>query len=304
MAKNCKCLKYNSVGAKMMQDTKRVKNPGKQRKKHFNAPAHLRHKLMSAPLSPELAASRGTRTLPVRKGDTVRIQRGDNKGFEGKVSRVDTKEYRIFIEGFTREKVDGTNIFLPIHPSKVQIRNLNLDDKWRKDILGRKKEIEKPEKKEKEKEKAKPAKKAEKAPEQPQAKIEEIEEEKPVEEKAAAPEIAKEEAAEQVPEKVAEKAVKKAPAAKKAPAKKPVAKKPAAKKPAAKKVAPAKKKPVEEEAPVEEEKAPAKKAAKPRTAAKKAAASKETPAKEAAAKKTAPKPRAKRKTSEETEGGQ
>ena len=155
MAKNCKCLKHNSVGAKMMQDTKRVKNPGKQRKKLFNAPAHLRHKLMAAPLSNELAASRGAKTLPVRKGDTVRIQRGDNKGFEGKVSRVDTKEYRIYIEGFTREKVDGTNIFLPIHPSKVQIRNLNLDDKWRKDIiLGRKKEIEKPEKKEKAKSKA------------------------------------------------------------------------------------------------------------------------------------------------------
>src|SRR5208283_1122382 len=223
MAKNCKCLKYNSVGAKTMQDTKRVKNPGKQRKKLFNAPAHLRHKLMAAPLSNELAASRGAKTLPVRKGDTVRIQRGDNKGFEGKVSRVDTKLYRIYIEGFTREKVDGTNIFLPVHPSKVEIRNLNLDDKWRKDILGRKKETEKPE--QKEKAKAKPPKKAEKAPEQPQPQVEEIEEEKPVEappveEKAAAPEIAKEEApAEHVPEKVAEKAVEKAPAAKKAPAK-------------------------------------------------------------------------------------
>ncbi len=128
-----------------MQKTKRVKNPGKQRKRLFNAPAHIRHKLMSAPLSSELAASRGAKTLPVRKGDTVRIMRGDNKGFEGKVSRVALKEYRIYMEGLTREKVDGTNIFLPIHPSKVQIRNLNLDDKWRKDILTRKKAVEKPE---------------------------------------------------------------------------------------------------------------------------------------------------------------
>jgi large subunit ribosomal protein L24 len=275
-----------------MQDTKRVKNPGKQRKKLFNAPAHLRHKLMAAPLSNELAASRGAKTLPVRKGDTVRIQRGDNKGFEGKISRVDTKQYRIYIEGLTREKVDGTNIFLPVHPSKVEIRNLNLDDNWRKEILGRKKEIGKPESKEKAK--AKQAKKIEKVKEQPQAKIEEVEEEKPieapaVEEKAAAPEIAKE-----VPEKVAEKAVEKAPVAKKAPAQKP----------AAKKAAPAKKKPAKEEAPVEEEKAPAKKAAKPKTAANKTAASKEAPAKEAAAKKTAPKPRAKSKTSKETKGGQ
>ena len=142
-----------------MQDTKRVKNPGKQRKRLFNAPAHIRHKLMSAPLSHELTASRGAKTLPVRKGDTILIKRGDNKGFEGKVSRVDLKAFRIYVEGLTREKVDGTNIFLPIHPSKVEIRNLNLDDKWRKNILERKQHTAKPEKP-----KAKPIKKAEKAP--------------------------------------------------------------------------------------------------------------------------------------------
>ena len=159
-----------------MQKTKRVKNPGKQRKRLFNAPAHIRHKLMSAPLSSELAASRGAKTLPVRKGDTVRIMRGDNKGFEGKVSRVALKEYRIYMEGLTREKVDGTNIFLPIHPSKVQIRTLNLDDKWRKDILTRKKEAEKPEKEAKPKAAApKPAKEAPAKPE----KVEEVVEEKP-----------------------------------------------------------------------------------------------------------------------------
>jgi len=226
-----------------MQQTKRVKNPDKQRKMHFNAPAHVRHKLMSAPLSKELVASRGVKTLPVRKGDTVRIQRGDNKGFEGKVSRVDLKAYRVYIEGLTREKVDGTNIFLSTHPSKIQIRNLNLDDNWRKDILTRKKEAPKPERKEKPK--VKPAK-AEKT----EPKVEEIKEEKPEEapliEEEAVPEVAKEEAP--------------------APAKKT-----AAKKPVATKAAPAKKAP----------------------------AAKETTANEAA-----PKPRAKRKTSENTQGEQ
>src|SRR4030042_5175044 len=144
MAKNRKCLQHNSVGVTIMQDTKRVKNPGKQRKRLFNAPAHIRHKLMAAPLSNELAASRGAKTLPVRRGDTVLIKRGDNKGFEGKVSRVNLKEDRIYLEGLTREKVDGTNIFISVHPSKVQIRSLNLDDKWRKNILERKKAVEKP----------------------------------------------------------------------------------------------------------------------------------------------------------------
>jgi len=195
-----------------MQDTKRVKNPGKQRKRLFNAPAHIRHKLMSAPLSHELTASRGVKTLPVRKGDTILIKRGDNKGFEGKVSRVDLKAFRIYVEGLTREKVDGTNIFLPIHPSKVEIRNLNLDDKWRKNILERKqaptKKVEKPI--------AKPAKKAAKAP----AKEEKPVKVTPVEEEAAS-EVAEEQAPKttttEAPAKKAatKKATKKAPAAKK-----------------------------------------------------------------------------------------
>ena len=118
-----------------------TKNPGKQRKRLFNAPAHLRHKLMGAPLSPELLAQRGVKTLPVRKGDTVRITRGDHKGFEGKVSRVDLKHYRVFLEGLTREKVDGTTVFLGLHPSKIMIKTLNLDDKVRKAILERKKPL-------------------------------------------------------------------------------------------------------------------------------------------------------------------
>lgn len=121
----------------------KVKNPGKQRKRLYNAPAHIRHKLMAAPLTKELAEKQGAKTLPVRKGDTVHIQRGDNKGFEGKISRVDRKSYRIYIEGLTREKVDGTNIFLPVHPSKVMIKNLSLDDKKRKAVIGRKKPLEK-----------------------------------------------------------------------------------------------------------------------------------------------------------------
>jgi large subunit ribosomal protein L24 len=118
-----------------------TKNPGKQRKKLFNAPAHIRHKLMAAPLSAELLAQRGVKALPVRKGDTVRIMRGDHKGFEGKISKVDLKRYRVTLEGLTREKVDGTTVFVTIHPSKIMIKTLNLDDKLRKAVLDRKKPI-------------------------------------------------------------------------------------------------------------------------------------------------------------------
>jgi large subunit ribosomal protein L24 len=105
----------------------------------FQAPDHIRYKLFAAPLSPELKASHGVKALPVRSGDSVRIMRGDHEGFEGRITSVNRRRYRIYVEGLTREKVDGTTVFVPIHPSKVMITRLNLDDKWRKKILDRKK---------------------------------------------------------------------------------------------------------------------------------------------------------------------
>ncbi|MEM4738276.1 MAG: 50S ribosomal protein L24, partial [Acidilobaceae archaeon] len=57
--------------------------PRKQRLALFTAPLHTRQKLMSAPLSPELREKYGVKNLPVRKGDKVRIMRGDFKGHEG-----------------------------------------------------------------------------------------------------------------------------------------------------------------------------------------------------------------------------
>jgi len=182
-----------------MQSTKPVKDPRKQRKRLYNAPAHLRHKLMAAPLSPELAA-KGAKTLPVRKGDTVRVVRGDHIGFEGKVNQVDLKRYRIFLEGLTREKVDGTNIFVSVHPSKVVIKKLKLDDKWRKAIVERKKTLSL----------SKNEKQVTKAKAKPAAKTVKVKDEKTVEKKPA----------------VQEKPVKKA----SKPAKKTAQKKPATKK--------------------------------------------------------------------------
>jgi large subunit ribosomal protein L24 len=116
----------------------KTKDPRKQRKILFNAPAHMRHKLMAAPLTKESAKKNGVKTMPIRKGDTVKVQRGDHKGFEGKVNRVDLRAYRIYIEGLTREKVDGSTKPVAVHPSKVAIKTLGLDDKRRKAVIARK----------------------------------------------------------------------------------------------------------------------------------------------------------------------
>ena len=113
------------------------RQPRKQRKVFFNLPLHLRWHLLNAPLSPELRKELGIKRLPVRKGDVVRIMRGDWKGHEGKVVEVDLKRVAIYVEGVTVKKADGTERYYPIHPSKVMIVKLGEIDKVRRKIIER-----------------------------------------------------------------------------------------------------------------------------------------------------------------------
>jgi large subunit ribosomal protein L24 len=101
----------------------------------YNSPAHRARRLLSAPLSDELRTSQGRRSYPIRKGDTVKILRGDFAGVEGKITDIDTRRQRIFIEGVQREKTAGTSANVSINSSKVRITKLNLDDKWRTESI-------------------------------------------------------------------------------------------------------------------------------------------------------------------------
>jgi len=112
--------------------------PSTARKQRYNAPVHRRRKYVSAPLSPNLRAEHGARSMPVIKDDTVSITKGDRKLSEGKVLRVDTKNTRIYIEGVTRNRQDGSSVQIPVRPENVIITKLNLSDQWRRKILERK----------------------------------------------------------------------------------------------------------------------------------------------------------------------
>ncbi len=112
--------------------------PKKQRKAFFNAPLHKRQKMMAAPLSKELREKYGIRSLPVRVGDEVVVMRGNWKGHRGKVVEVDLKRMRIYVEGVTVTNARGEPRYYPLHPSKVMIVKLNLDDKRRLEIIERK----------------------------------------------------------------------------------------------------------------------------------------------------------------------
>ncbi len=113
------------------------KQPRKQRKTRYNAPLHIRHKFMSAPLSEALRDKYEKRSFPVRKGDTVRVMRGDDKGKEGKVRSVDLKRERITVEGVVVARSDLSEVPRSIHPSNVMITKIDLKDKLRESALMR-----------------------------------------------------------------------------------------------------------------------------------------------------------------------
>merc|ERR1712211_197634 len=109
----------------------------KQRKRHFNAPSHIRRKLMTSPLSKDLRQKYGVRSMPIRKDDEVQVVHGHYKGQQvGKVVQCYRKKFCVYIERIQREKANGASVYVGIHPSKVSIFKLKMD-KDRKKILDR-----------------------------------------------------------------------------------------------------------------------------------------------------------------------
>ncbi len=115
---------------------KSSKNPSKQRKYRDNAEYHHRDRFVSARLKDKLQDMIGTKTMPVREGDRVRIVRGDYYGTYGDIRRVDRENYKLYIDGVNRETVSGSEVTVPIDPSNVIITEMNLDDDKRVEKYG------------------------------------------------------------------------------------------------------------------------------------------------------------------------
>ena len=95
-------------------------------------------KKFGSSLSKELRTKYNLRAVRPVKGDAVRIVRGGFKKIEGKVSGVDPRNGKIFVEGVTREKIAGGKTGpVPIDASKVVITNLNLEDVLRRKRMER-----------------------------------------------------------------------------------------------------------------------------------------------------------------------
>ena len=105
----------------------------KQRKFRFTAAMHERQKFANAHISKELASKLGIkkRSMQIRKGDTVKVMAGDNKGKSGKVNDVNLLKGTVSIDGIIRKNAKGKEQPIPISASNIYITEMDTTDKAR-----------------------------------------------------------------------------------------------------------------------------------------------------------------------------
>jgi large subunit ribosomal protein L24 len=101
----------------------------------INIKKHINDKNIRSPLADTLRDEYQKRNARVIKGDTVKVLRGEYKNVEGKVEKVKTGRYTLFIEGIQREASKGGKVKVQIHSSNVMITSLNLQDKQRGNVI-------------------------------------------------------------------------------------------------------------------------------------------------------------------------
>ncbi len=128
-----RCNGFNDSVSHMRPSSK----PRKQRKRQIEAPLHQRKKMVRGHLAPKYLEAGKKRSLTIRKGDQVRIMRGEHKGEEGKVENVNLKNLTITIEGVTQAKADESQSARMIHASNIMIIKPDMSDRRRLMKFGR-----------------------------------------------------------------------------------------------------------------------------------------------------------------------
>jgi len=125
------------VSVKKMVKKPSSKSPRKQRRQVYNAPMHERKKLLKCRLDEFLQEEYGLRSLVVKKGDLVRIMRGQFRDTESKVIMVSYKKGVVYLDNTTITKADGKETAVPVHPSNIMLVKLELDDERTAIIQGK-----------------------------------------------------------------------------------------------------------------------------------------------------------------------
>jgi large subunit ribosomal protein L26e len=108
-----------------------------QRKLQLGAPSSVKRKLMSSHLNKLLRDQYKIRSLPIKRGDEVKILKGKGKGKSGKVVQVYRKRNVIYVDKVQRDKQNGQTVFLPIKPSYCVIEKLFINKDRTKTIEKR-----------------------------------------------------------------------------------------------------------------------------------------------------------------------
>jgi large subunit ribosomal protein L24 len=110
-------------------------SPRRQRKAVYEASTFERRVLMTVPLSREYRRRFRRRSVPVRKGDTVRVMSGSFVGREERVAKIDRRGYTVTLDNVTLKTGEAKLKPLPIRTSHLVITKLNLADPWRRRTL-------------------------------------------------------------------------------------------------------------------------------------------------------------------------
>ena len=119
--------------------TKKIssKAPRKQRKQIYKSPLHANKRRLKCRLDEFQQEEYGLRSLVIKKGDLVRVMRGQFRDTEGKIIGVSYSKMRVYIESATTTKADGKEVNIPLHPSNLLIVKLEIDDE-RKSLIEKK----------------------------------------------------------------------------------------------------------------------------------------------------------------------
>ncbi len=111
--------------------------PRNQRFFRYNAPMHERQKFVHAHVDKQLREKLQLkrRAVQLARGDTIKIMSGGKRGQSGKVTMINMKTGKIYIDSIKKKNAKGKEFNVPISCSNVYITDLNLSDKVRADKL-------------------------------------------------------------------------------------------------------------------------------------------------------------------------
>ena len=114
---------------------KKSTQPRKQRKYRYNAPLHVKQKMVHVHLSTELRKKYSFRNVQLKAGDKIKVLRGKFAKKEGKVDKISLKNEKVYVAGIETIKKEGTKLPIALNATNLMIIELDLSDKKRKQKL-------------------------------------------------------------------------------------------------------------------------------------------------------------------------